>query len=386
MNILLVSTQDYIHHPIPSRHHYIFERLAERHTVHVPHFHVSRGPERTTSLHVHEATLFPLKSPFLHYTLNAPYHFVFFNKFFRENDIDVVVAAHVLAGTAVILAAKRHKIPVLFDLKDWFPDSAAAYYSNSGVQSVVRNAVFRITRWNLKNSDRISTVSPVLVKKLANFGFEADLITNGVDLSCFAPMKIDRKGVDARIKPESFVIGFSGSVERWYDLIGIIDTMPEIIKYYPETIFLIVGPGLFTAYYHELVEKVKEYGIEDRVFFAGKKEYSELPLYINAMDLCMIPLEPKQWIDIALPNKFFEYSACGKHILSTEIPGIMDYGYQNVEYYRSKDELTDSIKRCIDEYQEGTYHSDVPEQINENDWNQKAEEMENVLFSLIKMH
>ena len=386
MNILLVSTQDYIHHPIPSRHHYIFERLAGRHTVHVPHFHVSHGSERTTSLQVHEATLFPLKSPLLHYTLNAPYHFVFFNRFFRENDIDVVVAAHVLAGTAVIVAAKRHNIPVLFDLKDWFPDSAAAYFSNPWMQSLVRNTVFRITRWNLKNSDRISTVSPVLVKKMADYGFKADLITNGVDLSFFSPKKTDRKEVDAQIKPESFVIGFSGSVERWYDLMGIIDIMPEMIKYYPETIFLIVGPGLFTAYYHELMEKVKEYRIEDRVLFLGKKEYSELPVYINAMDLCMIPLKPKQWIDIALPNKFFEYSACGKRILSTEIPGIMDYGYPNVEYYRSKDELSDSIKRCIDEYREGTYHSDVPEQINRNDWDQKAEEMEDVLLSLIRTH
>ncbi|NLA30699.1 MAG: glycosyltransferase WbuB, partial [Methanomicrobiales archaeon] len=58
MNILLVSTQDYIHHPIPSRHHNIFEELATRHEVHVPHFHVSRGKERETLLHVHEATQF----------------------------------------------------------------------------------------------------------------------------------------------------------------------------------------------------------------------------------------------------------------------------------------------------------------------------------------
>ena len=43
MKILLVSTQDYIHHPVPSRHHYIFEELARRHEVHVAHFHVSRG-------------------------------------------------------------------------------------------------------------------------------------------------------------------------------------------------------------------------------------------------------------------------------------------------------------------------------------------------------
>jgi len=383
MNILLVSTQDYIHHPIPSRHHYIFERLAARHTVHVPHFHVSRGPERETALQVHEATLFPLTSPFLHYTLNAPYHFAFFNRFFRDHDIDVVVAAHVLAGTAVITAAKRHNIPVLFDLKDWFPDSAAAYYSNSLMQSLVRNAVFQITRWNLDHSDRISTVSPVLVKKLAGHGFQAELITNGVDLSRFSPLEMDRAEVDERITPETFVIGFSGSVERWYDLTSLIDAMPDILRYYPKTVLLIVGPGLFTGYYDELMEKVQEYGIEERVIFTGKKEYGELPVYINAMDLCMIPLKPKQWIDIALPNKFFEYSACGKRILSTEIPGIMEYAYPNVVYYRSTEELTGQIKRSIDEFQSGGRYSAVPEQIYQNDWDQKAAEMENLLESMI---
>lgn len=383
MNILLVSTQDYIHHPIPSRHHYIFERLATRHTVHVPHFHVSRGPERETRLQVHEATLFPLTSPFLHYTLNAPYHFAFFNTFFREHDIDVVVAAHVLAGTAVISAAKRHNIPVLFDLKDWFPDSAAAYYSNSLMQSLVRNAVFSITRWNLEHSDRISTVSPVLVKKLAGHGFEAELITNGVDLSLFSPLQTNRAALDERIKPETFVIGFSGSVERWYDLTSLIDAMPEILEYYPETVLLIVGPGLFTAYYDELMEKVQEYGIQEQVIFTGKKEYGELPVYINAMDLCMIPLKPKQWIDIALPNKFFEYSACGKRILSTEIPGIMEYAYPNVVYYRSPEELNEQIKRSIDEYQREGRYSDVPDEIHQNDWDQKAAEMETLLESMI---
>ncbi|MHB8051875.1 MAG: glycosyltransferase, partial [Methanoregula sp.] len=100
MKILLVSTQDYIHHPVPSRHHYIFEELAKRHEVHVAHFHVSRGEARPTRLIVDETTQFPLKSPLLHYTLNTPYHFYIFNKIIHDKGIDVVVAAHVLAGSA----------------------------------------------------------------------------------------------------------------------------------------------------------------------------------------------------------------------------------------------------------------------------------------------
>ena len=130
MKILLVSTQEYIHHPVPSRHHYIFEELATRHEVHVPHFHVSDGPERETRLIVHEATKYPLKDPEIHYLVNAPHHYSVFKRIIREEEIDVVVVAHVLAGFAVIRAAHKYEVPVVFDLKDWFPDSAAAYYKS----------------------------------------------------------------------------------------------------------------------------------------------------------------------------------------------------------------------------------------------------------------
>ena len=103
MKILLVSSQDYIHHPIPSRHHYIFERLAEKHEVHVAHFHISDNKERDTKLKVEECTAYPFKNLIMHYTLNSPYHLYKFNKIIQDNDIDVVVAAHVLARVITCL-------------------------------------------------------------------------------------------------------------------------------------------------------------------------------------------------------------------------------------------------------------------------------------------
>ena len=256
MKILLVSTQDYIHHPIPSRHHYIFEELATRHEVHVPHFHVSRGEERTTRLIVHEATQFAFQNPVLHYTLNAPYHFHIFNKIIRDERIELVVAAQVLAGTAVIHAAKKFKIPVVFDLKDWFPDSAAAYMKTRVLQETVRRAVWEITRHNLRNSTLITTVSPSLVEKLKRFGFDAGLVTNGVDTDLFMPMENSLRREELGIQPGDFVIGFAGSVERWYALDEIIRSLPELIAYRRNTRLLVVGGSLFTPYMAELVQLV----------------------------------------------------------------------------------------------------------------------------------
>lgn len=376
MKILLVSTQDYIHHPIPSRHHYIFEELAKTHEVHVAHFHVSRGTTRPTGLVVDEATLFPVKNPLLHYTVNAPWHFHILKKIIRENNIDVVVAAHVLAGTAVIHAAKKYDVPVLFDLKDWFPDSAAAYFKNRVLRDCVRDGVWAITKRNLEQSDMISTVSPSLVDKLGRLGFSAHLITNGVNTDIFVPMDGTPARKELGIAEDDFVIGFSGSVERWYAIDEMIRALPELIRYRKNTRLLIVGGSLFTGYMEELQKLAHELGVADRVIFTGTKPYAELPRYIAAMNACTIPLSPPQWVDIALPNKFFEYSACGKPIIMRPIPDVTRIGGPNLFVYKTRDEFVTRIKEQMDNPQD--YHIDL----EAYSWKEKARQFEALLTGL----
>ncbi len=377
MKILLVSTQDYLHHPIPSRHHYIFEELAERHEVHVAHFHVSRGETRSTRLIVDEATQFPLKNPLLHYTLNAPYHFHIFNKIIRDKGIDVVVAAHVLAGSAVISAAKRHHVPVVFDLKDWFPDSAAAYFRNRFMQDLVRRSVWEITKRNLSRSDCITTVSPSLVEKLRRLGFSAGLITNGVDTELFKPMSGRETRHELGIGSDEFVIGFSGSVERWYAIDDMIRALPELIRHHANTRLLIVGGSLFTGYRAELESLAEILGISDRIVFTGTKPYHELPRYIACMDACTIPLSPLQWGEIALPNKFFEYSACGKPIIMRPIPDVARIGGPNLFVYRTQAEYIAQVQSLMKN--PCTFHINL----EHYSWKEKTRQFEELLSTLV---
>lgn len=376
MKILLVSTQDYIHHPILSRHHNIFEDLATRHEVHVPHFHVSRGKDRETRLIVHEATQFPVQNPLLHYTLNTPYHFHILKKIIRDEEIDVVVAAHVLAGTAAIHAAKKFKVPVLFDLKDWFPDSAAAYVRNQVLQWTVRRVVWGITRRNLCNSDIITTVSPSLVEKLKNFGFDAELVTNGVDTDLFIPMDGSTKRAELGIAADDFVIGFAGSVERWYAVDEIIKSLPELIEYRKKTKLLIVGGSLFTPFFGELEQLVRDLHVQDHVIFSGFRPYPELPAFIACMDACTIPLSPPRWVDIALPNKFFEYSACGKPIVMRPIPDVMKIGGPNIFLYQSQQEFIGQIKSLMDHPVSYTI------KLQQYSWKEKSLQVETLLKRL----
>lgn len=345
MKILLVSTQDYIHHSLPSRHHHIFEELAKRHEVQVPHFHVHEGKTR---LHVHEATMFNVKDPALHYVLNAPYHYHVFKKIIREEKIDVVVAAHVLAGLAAVKAAKKYNVLALFDLKDWFPDSAAGYYKNSLLKSIIQKVVWKITKCALDGADMIITVSPNLVEKLRGYGYKPKLITNGVDTDIFKPMDMREAKHKIGYKESDFIIGFSGAIERWFALKDIIRNVAEMMITNENIKLLIVGTSLFTNYENKLKELVQELHVEDKVNFVGLLDYEEQPQYIATMDICLIPLAPKEWKEIAAPNKYFEYTACGKTILSSYIPAVENA--PNVVFYKDWSEfqcvLGELAKKC----------------------------------------
>jgi phosphatidyl-myo-inositol dimannoside synthase len=373
MKILLVSTQDYIHHPVPSRHHYIFEEIARRHEVHVAHFHVSRGTPRSTRLIIEEATQFPFTNPLWHYAFNTPYHYYIFHKIMRDEGFDVVVAAHVLAGSAVIRAAKHNHVPIIFDLKDWFPDSAAAYIKNHFMEEFVRKTVWEITKRNLSRSDLITTVSPSLVEKLKKFGFSADLITNGVDTDLFRPMEGEKTREELGINADAFIIGFSGSIERWYAIDELIRALPDLIRYCETTQLLIVGGSLFTTYRSELEHLAKDLGVSDRVIFTGLKPYHELPKYIACMNVCTIPLSPPQWGEIALPNKFFEYSACGKPIVMRPIPDVARIGGPNLFAYRTQDEYISQIKNLM----KNPRSYDI--NLDSYSWKEKARQFESTL-------
>jgi glycosyltransferase involved in cell wall biosynthesis len=326
---------------------------------------------------VDEATQFPLRSPLLHYTLNAPYHYYIFDKIIREKGIDVVVAAHVLAGSAVISAAKRHNVPVIFDLKDWFPDSAAAYFRNRFMQGLVRKSVWEITRRNLSNSDVITTVSPSLVEKLKGLGFKAGLITNGVDTDLFRPMSGSDTRAELGIGADEFIIGFSGSVERWYAIDDMIRALPDLIRHRPRTRLLIVGGSLFTDYRAELELLAKDLAISDRIIFTGTKPYHELPRYIACMDVCAIPLSPPQWGEIALPNKFFEYSACGKPIIMRPIPDVARIGGPNLFVYKTQDEYIAQVQSLM----KNPCTFDI--NLENHSWKEKARQFEALLNNLV---
>ena len=75
-----------------------------------------------------------------------------------------------------------------------------------------------------------------------------------------------------------------------------------------------------------------------RSYLVGKKPYNEIPDFLAAADICILPAYPDEEImqDI-VPIKIYEYMAMGKPVITTMLPGIMkEFGEENGISYVNK--------------------------------------------------
>ena len=75
----------------------------------------------------------------------------------------------------------------------------------------------------------------------------------------------------------------------------------------------------------KLLGITSELGLSDKFTFTGRVPYEQVPLYINAADVCVAPFIKERNSKIGLSAlKTYEYLACGKPIVASSIPGVQD--------------------------------------------------------------
>ena len=84
--------------------------------------------------------------------------------------------------------------------------------------------------------------------------------------------------------------------------------------------------------FEENVNLAKRCGVQARVVFTGMVPYTEVPKYISAMDICLIPFARGAISENALPLKLFEYMACEKPVITTELAGVKGVAGDGVMY------------------------------------------------------
>ncbi len=110
---------------------------------------------------------------------------------------------------------------------------------------------------------------------------------------------------------DDIVIGHIGRFTAQKNTLFVIDIFNKIVKKEPKAKLLLIGHGELEE---KMLEKIRQYGIEDRVLFLGKRE--DIHQFYNAMDCFLLPS-----LYEGLPVVGVEAECCGLPIFfSTEIP------------------------------------------------------------------
>jgi glycosyltransferase involved in cell wall biosynthesis len=167
---------------------------------------------------------------------------------------------------------------------------------------------------------------------------KSSIIPNGVDLNAFK----NHNG-KAAISSDGFVVGYVGVLREWVDFEPVFKALRMLDK---RIKMLIVGKE---GQFRETVDLARTCGVDDRVTFTGQVDYADVPRYIAAMDVCMIPFKSNEISAGAVPLKLFEYMACGKPVISTRLQGVEAVAHDIVQYCSSVEDYAEAITRLYED-------------------------------------
>ena len=333
VKVLLIPSSDYLGHPFPQRHNHIFERLHGRGVeVHVARFVLYRSPKLETRCIIHNVDDSPPAHGLAYYYLtSAPRHAKRLLKVVLTEGIELIVAGNLLPPKLLkdILRLVSPKVPMIFDLQDYYPMSAAGYVGKPGsVASTLALGIFEmITRDLIRSSSAVVTPGTALEIYARSMGARTTrIVPNGIG-EVFLTEHNGREVREALgFSDDEIVVGYLGSVEFWLDMEPLIAAVSKVRSLGVPVRLLIIGGGLRTGYSVKVKRLLMKYRVQDVTTWLGFIRYEDVPKYMAAMDVGTIPFDVSNLTAYyAAPNKLWEYLSQGAEVISSPIPEAVYY-------------------------------------------------------------
>jgi glycosyltransferase involved in cell wall biosynthesis len=337
MKILVVQESDWMNQG-PHQSHHLMERLAQRgNEIRVIDFEI-RWREYTKGELISRRKIFRnyhkvipvanitlirpafIRAPVLDYISLLFSHQKEIKRQIEEFHPDVIVGFGILNAYLAIRLAKKNRIPFL-------------YYIIDELHRLVREPYFqkiaqKVESQNMKNADMVISINEGLREYTVHMGADpgkTEVIRAGVDLDAYRPeyRKIIRDNYS--LKDDEIVLFFMGWL---YEFSGLKEVALGLSKARGSTIKLfILGKG---DIWDTLQAIRKGRNLEHRIIMESWVPHQEVPKYITASDICILPAYKNEIMMNIVPIKMYEYMAAGKPIIATNLPGLMkEFGNDN---------------------------------------------------------
>lgn len=136
------------------------------------------------------------------------------------------------------------------------------------------------------------------------------------------------------------IVGYYGVIDERIDL----DLLEQVAAAKPDISFVMIGP----------VVKIEEADLpnHDNIYYLGGKPYQELPAYLKAIDIAMMPFALNESTQFISPTKTLEYIAALKPIISTPIYDVKRDYNKVLSIVENAEDFIAAIEKYIAESEE----------------------------------
>jgi len=237
---------------------------------------------------------------------------------------NLIIAHNSIAGLAAILAKKAAKSLAVVDMTDLIFEYLSSYNEHAWVSQLQRVGQ-KVENYVIQKSDKVITISQTMKKTLIQKGAKqenVDVVYDGVRSDIFKTRK-----KEAMILRQKYAEGVENIVMH-HGVIDpqdhpeiIVDAAADVIKEYPSTMFWLIGDG---AAIPSIKKKTRSDGLEKHFFFSGWIPFEEVPSFISACDAGLVILPDINSARIRVTLKGFEYWACRKPIVVSDLPALRE--------------------------------------------------------------
>jgi len=234
-----------------------------------------------------------------------------------------IIHAHspVLNAMAAQRVAKRHGIPMVYEIRAFWEDAAVG--NGAGAEGSPRYWLTRqLETHAVRAADAVAVICEGLRGDLIARGIDGDKIIvspNGVDMEQFgAPVARD-PALTARLGlEEADVVGFIGSFYDYEGLDDLIAAMPRLVRARPRAKLLLVGGGPMEQ---ALRDQALASPFADRIVFVGRVPHDQVEHYYAQVDILAYPRKSMRLTDLVTPLKPLEAMAQGRLVAASSVGG-----------------------------------------------------------------
>jgi glycosyltransferase involved in cell wall biosynthesis len=163
------------------------------------------------------------------------------------------------------------------------------------------------------------------------------------------------------------IVGYYGVIDERIDL----DLLKETARLLPDVTFVMIGP----------LAKIEACDLPEasNIHYLGMKCYNELPYYLKAFDVAMMPFALNDATKYISPTKTLEYMAAQKPIISTKIADVVRDYSNCVNLIETADEFAQTVRQLLEKTENTGFEQQYADILAKTSWDNTAKQMKSII-------